>query len=82
MPSYNYELAGTASEGQTWKTSGVVTIDALGRFPEVPEVAMIDTFGKLTKGKAVFGKPGIGCRGPYRITRLLIEENTDTVERT
>jgi len=27
----------------------------------------------LTSGKAVFGSPGIGCQGPYKMRSLLIE---------
>jgi hypothetical protein len=27
----------------------------------------------LTNGKAIYGKPGYGCRGPYGITRFEVK---------
>jgi hypothetical protein len=36
--------------------------------------AMEETFRQLTNGRAVYGEPGVGCRGPYGIRSLLIEE--------
>ena len=28
---------------------------------------------RLTNGKAIYGKPGYGCRGPYGITRFEVK---------
>jgi hypothetical protein len=71
---YKYEISGLAAEGQTWKTSGMVETQKPGEFMTTPDLAMSDAFFQLTQGKAVFGKPGLGCKGPYRVLRMMIEE--------
>jgi len=71
--NYNYSLEGTAADGQTWFASGVVTTELEGDFPNALEDAQRKAFHQLTQGKAVYGKPGVGCRGPYRITKLIVE---------
>ena len=71
---YSYQVSGTASQGQTWEATGTAETENLGDFMLVPEMAMRDAFMQMTQGKAVYGKPGVGCSGPYRITRLVIEE--------
>jgi hypothetical protein len=38
-------------------------------------------FAKLKAGKAVFGNPGIGCAGPYGVSRFLIEAEEGVVTR-
>jgi hypothetical protein len=43
-------------------------------FHETFDYAMNQTFSQLTNGKAVYGKPGIGCHGPYDIHSVLIEQ--------
>jgi len=58
----------------TWQTSGEVDIVERGNFPAVLDEAMLATFKQLTEGRAVYGKPGVGCRGPYTFKRVLIEE--------
>lgn len=70
--AYTYSVSGTAAGEQTWQIDGQVE-GKPGDFPLVFEHAMRATFNGLTNGKAVFGKPGVGCSGPYRITRLVIE---------
>jgi hypothetical protein len=70
-------MAGTAAGDQIWTTTGVVEIDGMGNFPEVPKLAQRDSFLQLTQGKAVYAKPGIGCRGPYTIIKMLIERLPD-----
>jgi hypothetical protein len=73
--TYTYRINGTAAGGQTWETSG--SIEALpGQFPAVCNQALSESFDKLTQGNAVFGFPGLGCQGPYVLTRLLIEVAT------
>lgn len=69
---YAYTLSGTAAEEQTWKTEGVVELES-APLSEAVTIATRETFQKLTQGKAVFGKPGIGCSGPYTIRKLLVE---------
>ena len=76
MINYFYKAEGEAADGQTWITSGNVFTEQEGNFHEVPMMAMEDSFLQLTKGKAVFGFPGLGCRGPYKIMRLLLERTT------
>ena len=67
---YKYELSGTASRGQTWSCRGFVECE-LG---EVLHLSMRETFISLTEGKRVeFGKPELGCGGPYAIDRVVIE---------
>lgn len=70
MISYRYEMSGTGAEGHTWATAGIVP-DAWG--PEMFGAIMHQSFAMLTEGRAVYGEPGKGCKGPYVIDRLLIE---------
>jgi hypothetical protein len=72
MTTYRYTINGTAAGGQTWETTG--EIEALpGNLPDVLQLAMAESFMKLTRGEAVFGHPGVGCSGPYAVARFLVE---------
>lgn len=71
---YAYRVQGTAADGQTWDVAGEVVTNGLGEFMDTPSLAMRDAFMKLTGGRAQYGKPGVGCRGPYRVTHLSISE--------
>jgi hypothetical protein len=71
---YQYRLEGGAINKQTWSASRTIQIEKAGDFAEVPDRAIREAFLKLTTGKAVYGKPGVGCKGPYSIKRLVIEE--------
>jgi hypothetical protein len=73
MTVYLYTIIGTAADAQTWEATGILECKP-GDFASLPDEAMKAAFHQLTNGKAVYGKPGIGCRGPYRITRFVIEE--------
>lgn len=78
MPLYKYEVRGEGraiAGPNTWLVSGHVTTERQGDFALVPDQAMHAAFTALTEGRAVYGHPGAGCRGPYRIKRLLIEED-------
>jgi len=75
MKTYSYQMTGTAAAGQTWRTAGTIELSN-AEFSNASAVALLDSFQQLTKGKAVYGKPGVGCEGPYSVTRLLIEEAT------
>jgi hypothetical protein len=67
---FAFEITGSAADGQSWTTRGTVTLrDA--DVPDMVHAAMGETFLQLTQGKAVYGKPGLACRGPYKITKLL-----------
>jgi hypothetical protein len=72
---YRYEITGTATDAQTWTTTGEVETetDKAGDFPGVPHAALGKSFLQLTRGEAVYGHPGLGCNGPYGITRMMIE---------
>ena len=76
MPKYRYEMHGAAADQQTWAVSGLIEKRNDGEFLDVPLQAAKDAFNQLTSGKAIFGLPGVGCRGPYRITKLTVEEVT------
>ncbi len=71
---YKYEISGLAADDQTWIAHGTVEVAALGQFMEVPNMAVGEAFKQLTQGRAIYGKPGIGCHGPYRIVKMTIEE--------
>jgi len=66
--TYSYKVRGVAADGQTWAVDGEVETLTGGEL--MFERIMRSTFMKLTAGKAVFGKPGVGCRGPYSITHF------------
>lgn len=68
MKSYAYAVEGTAADGQTWKAAGKVTC----LWHQVFDLAMREAFEELTGGRAVYGKPGVGCKGPYDITAMHI----------
>jgi len=76
MITYGYEVGGTAAGGQTWTVRGSVTVASAGMFHQALELIQGEAFQKLANGKAVFGNPGIGCRGPYRYTRFVVQEFT------
>jgi hypothetical protein len=67
---YQYTVEGSGGNAQTWKTTGKVTAE----FHDVFLAAVSHSFDQLTKGKAVFGKPGVGCQGPYDVHKVLIEQ--------
>lgn len=76
---YKWTVEGTAghgaandAEGQTWQTTGEMDIDS-GNFLLALSAVMRLSFQQLTQGLAVYGKPGVGCRGPYHITRYVLE---------
>jgi hypothetical protein len=73
LPKYSYTVAGTAVENQTWTVTGEIVTRPLTSFQRAPEKALRDALWKLTRGNAVFGLPGVACKGPYRITKLVIE---------
>lgn len=72
MLTYDFEVKGTAAGEQEWTTTGTVETQNAGEFPQMLNLALMQSFQNLTQGKAVFGKPGVGCRGPYGVTSFLI----------
>jgi len=71
---YRYQIWGTAAKDQTWECRGNVKAESLGNFMAAISTSIGDAFQQLTQGRAVYGHPGVGCNGPYRITRMVIEE--------
>lgn len=72
MLTYRYEVSGTASTGKPWTTSGLLHIDDMGAILDTPAMAMSGSYEQLTRGAA--GKPPPAMKGPYHVTRILIEE--------
>lgn len=74
--TYAYTIEGTGADGATWKVQGTVPNVAPGGFMDCFTKAMLSAFSQLTAGKAIYGKPGVGCRGPYKVTHLVLKEQT------
>ena len=70
VKNWKYEVTGNAAGGQSWNTSGTVESEAA----EVWSRVLIQTFHALTHGKAIYGKPGLGCKGPYDIKTVRVEQ--------
>ena len=72
MQQYKFTIEGATGAGNTYTTTG--TVEAHTRdFIGACENAMRECFQQLTSGRAIFGQPGAGCRGPYSITKMTIE---------
>lgn len=67
---FDYVISGSAGDGQTWTTEGQIEC----AYDRAWDFANRDSFIKLTRGLAIFGKPGVGCQGPYDIHRVLIQQ--------
>ena len=68
--SWKYHVEGVGAEGATFECKGTT----LCEFQHTFTVAMEDAFHQLTNGRAVYGSPGVGCRGPYDIRKITIEQ--------
>ena len=76
--TYFYAVEGSASGGQTWATDGTVDVVGRGEFLRAVSEAMCRSFATLTLGKAIYGQPGVGCTGPYRVTKFTISEREES----
>jgi hypothetical protein len=74
--TYTYSIEGTGADSHTWQVEGTIPNVSPGGFMDCFQKAMLAAFSQLTAGKATYGKPGVGCRGPYKITRVLLQERT------
>jgi hypothetical protein len=74
MPLYNWVVSGTAADGQTWTVEGKEEVVSEGAFLDLPALVMKRAFITLTTGRAVYGQPGVGCKGPYSTKMMMIEE--------
>ena len=72
--AWRYSVRGTAAKDQTWRVVGV----AHCRTGSVWDTVMAEIFDQLTRGKAVYGKPGVGCDGPYQVIEFHIEQVEDS----
>lgn len=71
--TFHFEINGTAAKGQTWKAAGYI-VDPSNDLTSVFNEAMRTSFEQLTEGKAVYGRPGVGCSGPYDVKKIVIEQ--------
>jgi hypothetical protein len=67
---WKFEVSGTAAGGVAWHTSG--TCEAT--VSEVWDSMMVHSFHALERGKAIYGKPGVACKGPYDIKKVVVEQ--------
>lgn len=72
MITYRFQIEGTAADKQTWSVDGIVDVKNQGQFMDAVNSSLRQAFETMTKGKAVYGKPGVGCNGPYTIKMLRI----------
>jgi len=69
---FSYEVTGTAANEEPWAVIGQIDSES---YAEAINLAYKDAFERLTKGKAIFGRPGVGgCKGPYKIINVALEE--------
>ena len=70
---WKWTVEGAAADDQAFICSGDLTADIAVDGAKFIESALRGTFAQLTHSKAVFGRPGVGCRGPYTTTRVVFE---------
>jgi hypothetical protein len=70
---WQWRIEGKTASGDPYTTSGEAELPSPGEFHTLLEAAMLGSFAQLTGGKAVFGSPGVGCKGPYKVTKIVIE---------
>jgi hypothetical protein len=71
MKIYDFVLEGTGRDSTGWKCEGTVGCESIN---VLMDTIMKETFMALTSGKSVYGDPGKGCKGPYNILRVVIEQ--------
>lgn len=75
--TYRYYVEGHDANNEPWRITGYVDALPAEIFHKVPQVIEAEVFVKLTGGFAVFGKPGLMCKGPYTINEIMIKLRTD-----
>lgn len=68
---YSYTVQGSGGDGGSFLIEGTLESPFGG---ELFDAVMARSFDALTHGKAVYGSPGVGCRGPYEIDRIIIAQ--------
>jgi hypothetical protein len=72
MPLYKFEVRGFDGNDNEWIVTGS-EYAAIGDFMSIPPIAMQKAFLDLTDGKATYMQPGLTCKGPFHVTKMLIE---------
>ena len=70
LKNWTYQVLGNDANGNSWATSGTVQSEFSSVFTKV----MVQTFHALSHGKAIYGKPGLACKGPYDIKSFRVEQ--------
>jgi len=68
--TYRWNISGVDANLNAYHTSGVANHDTDRHLLEVMAQALQESFEQLTEGRAQFGKPGVGCKGPYTIIAM------------
>ena len=72
LVAYNYTVTVVDAAQHQHHVAGEARVES-GDLRHATEVALRESFMKVTDGSAVFGRPGEGgCRGPYTVSRLVI----------
>lgn len=71
--SYVAKVSGTDANGEAWSVESRLDVIEPIDWARLYAAAIDGAFKTLTNGRAVYGKPGVSCRGPYRIAALHIE---------
>ena len=74
IEAYRFKIEGLTSNGNTWTTEGTIEGDMAD--PSIYRTVMAASFNQLTNGSAVLSQPCAGCRGPYTVTKLVLEKAT------
>lgn len=72
IETYKYKVEGLTGSGNTWATEGTVDGD-IALAESFHKLVMRDSFEKLVTGRAIFGRPGAGCLGPYKVLKYTVE---------
>lgn len=66
---WSFHVKGTAAGGHPWECRGEIEADPTDLMHRI----LSHSFHALTNGKAIYGHPGVGCKGPYEIVTLHVE---------
>jgi hypothetical protein len=71
---WKFQFSGTNGSGHAWTIDGIVQTPGQGGSFEVAiDLAKVQAFNGLMRGRANFADPATDCGGPYQITRMTIE---------
>lgn len=73
MATFRYFVQSTAAREQTFAVDGSVTVPAIVDWNLLMRNVLRLSFEALTEGRAIYGKPGEGCQGPFTITKIVLE---------